>query len=72
MDIESKLRSSFCLVGEIFGLGLCNCSWLSAALFRYYAISIFTFTDDVFWGPSTFTGVHFLNIFFFDDIEYAP
>ena len=53
---------------HIFGLGLCNCCWLSASFFRYYATSIFTFTDDVFQGPSTFTRVH-LNMFFFDDIE---
>ena len=56
------------MVGKIFGLGLCNCSWLSASLFRYYATSIFTFTDDVFQGHSTFTGVHILYIFFFDMI----
>ena len=49
--------------GYIFGLALCNCCWLSTSLSRYYATSIFTYKDDVFQGPSTFTWVHLFNIF---------
>ena len=47
MTLREKANAQQCkclafgsIVGKIFGLGLCKCSWLSASLFRYYATSI--------------------------------